>query len=416
MISRRPKLALLALVFASASVFGLAGHFTATTLIHRQQARQIDELTEVMLRRSEFAVNSGAASLDQLASRGLTNCEPGTLQAIRLHVYQHSAMKDVRLVNTDGSVICSAYSETLEFDNGWVARSDMLPSRDGKLLVFRVEQFGGDALGVFRDVDGKKALVAVLGVTNSLLDIMPAELRAHSKVALSLTNGATLGAFKADADKALAEPIEFSMSSPRYPLRATITIERAALSTWDDETYWPALVISLGLGVLFGALLARSLRTEGPVADLDRALARGEFAPYFQPIFDLRTGQIKGCEILARWLRDDGTVVPPMSFIPLAESSGRIQDMTWQILQRALSGLQPLLRQDKEFKLSFNVVPKHLMSAGFVEALRRVVLTARVSPRQIVIEVTERDELEDLVAGRGRGAGAAGARLPCRHR
>jgi c-di-GMP phosphodiesterase len=396
MILRRPKFALLALVVASTLVFGLAGHFAATTLIHRQQARQIGELTEVMLRRAEFAVDYGAASLDQLASRGLANCETSSLQAIRLHVYRSSATKDIRLVNADGSVICSAYSETLEFDNGWVARPDMLPSRDGKLRIFRVEQFGGNALGVLRDIDSKTALVAILGLTNSLLDIMPAELRAHSRVALALTNGETLGEFKVDADKALLEPIESQMRSTRYPLQATIEIDRAALSTWNGETYWPAVVTSLGLGVLFGVLLARSLRTEGPVADLDRALARGEFAPYFQPIFDLRTGQIKGCEILARWLRDDGSVVPPMSFIPLAESSGRIQDMTWQILQRALSGLQPLLKQDKEFKLSFNVVPKHLLSAGFVEALRRVVLAAKVSTRQIVIEVTERDELEDL--------------------
>ena len=85
MMPRRPKLASLALVLASTFVFGMAGHFTASTLIHRQQARQIGELTEVVLRRSEFAVDFGAASLDQLASRSLTNCEPGSLQAIRLH-------------------------------------------------------------------------------------------------------------------------------------------------------------------------------------------------------------------------------------------------------------------------------------------------------------------------------------------
>ena len=396
MSPRRPKLAFPALVLASTLVFGLAGHFTATTLIHRQQARQIGELTEVVLRRSEFAVDFGAASLDQLASQGLTTCAPASLQAIRLHVYQRSTVKDVRLVNADGSVICSAYSETLEFDNGWVARSDMLGSRDGKLLAFRVEQFGGDALGILRDIDNKTALVAVIGINDSLLDIMPAELRAHSKVVLALNNGETLGAFKPEANKPLREPAEFAMSSARYPLRATIDIERAALSTWNGETYWPAIAVSLTLGLVFGGLLARALRSQGPVADLDRALARGEFAPYFQPIFDLRTGRIKGCEILSRWLRDDGSVVPPMSFIPLAESSGRIQNMTWQILQRALSGLQPLLKQDKDFKLSFNVVPKHLLSAGFVEALRRIVLTAKVSTRQIMIEVTERDELDDL--------------------
>jgi len=45
MIPRRPKSAFLALVLASMSAFGLAGHFAATTLIHRQQARQIGELT-----------------------------------------------------------------------------------------------------------------------------------------------------------------------------------------------------------------------------------------------------------------------------------------------------------------------------------------------------------------------------------
>ena len=85
-----------------------------------------------------------------------------------------------------------------------------------------------------------------------------------------------------------------------------------------------------------------------------------------------------------------------MNFIPLAESSGRIEAMTWQVLGRALADLHPHLRSDKEFKLSFNVVPKHLLSAGFVETLRSVVTAAKVSARQVMVEVTERDELDDL--------------------
>ena len=130
-----------ALVLAGLMAFGLAGHIAATRFIHDQQARQLDELTEVVLRRSEFAVDFAIASLDELAGRGLATCDPASLQAIRLHVYQRSAVKDVRLVNSDGSVICSAYSETLEFDKGWVDRADMLASRDSKLMLFRVEQF-----------------------------------------------------------------------------------------------------------------------------------------------------------------------------------------------------------------------------------------------------------------------------------
>jgi sensor c-di-GMP phosphodiesterase-like protein len=392
----RPRVSLAALVLAGTVAFGLAGHFAATTFIHAQQARQLDELTEVVLRRSEFAVDFAAASLDELAGRGLATCDPASLQVIRLHVYQRSAVKDVRLVNTDGSVICSAYSETLEFDKGWADRADMLASRDAGLMLFRVEQFGGDALGVLRDIGDNKALVAILGINSSLFDIMPADLRAHGKVLLALTNGAQLGEFALDADKELPHPAEFAKSSARLPLRATIRLDRAVLSTWNSHLYWPVMMVSIALGVLFGLLLSRTRRFEGPVADLDRALARGEFRPYFQPIFDLRTGQIRGCEILARWLRADGSVVPPMNFIPLAESSGRIQGMTWQILGRALADLQPHLKANKEFKVSLNIVPKHLLSAGFVETLRGVVGAARVSARQIVIEVTERDELEDL--------------------
>jgi sensor c-di-GMP phosphodiesterase-like protein len=396
MTSARPKFALAALVLASMVAFALGGHFAATRFIRNQQAHQLDELTEVVLRRSEFAVDFSAASLDELAGRGLATCDSASLQAIRLHVYQRSAVKDVRLVNSDGSVICSAYSETLEFDKGWVDRSDMLASRDSRLMLFRVEQFGGDALGVLRDIGSKKALVAILGINASLFDIMPAELRAHGEVLLALNNGAQLGEFMLDADKALPHPVEFAKSSTRYPLRTVIRIDETVLSTWNSEAYWPVMAVAVVLGVLFGVLLSRTRRMEGPVADLDRGLARGEFRPYFQPIFDLRTGQIKGCEILARWLREDGSIVPPMNFIPLAESSGRIEAMTWQILGRALADLQPHLRADKEFKLSFNVVPKHLLSEGFVGALRSTVAAAKVSTRQIVVEVTERDELDDL--------------------
>jgi c-di-GMP phosphodiesterase len=61
----------------------------------------------------------------------------------------------------------------------------MLPSHDKNLSLFRVEQFGGDALGVLKDINGNAALVAILGVNASLFDIMPAELRAHTEVILA---------------------------------------------------------------------------------------------------------------------------------------------------------------------------------------------------------------------------------------
>src|SRR5690349_22451967 len=317
MKSLRPNIVLSIIVLGSLAGFEVAGHFIAKTFIDHQQSRQLSELADVVVRRSEVAVDFAAASLDELVARGLVNCDPASLQTIRLYVYQQSAVKDVRLVNPDGSVVCSAYSETLEFDKGWVDRADMLVSHSARILLFRVEQFGGNALGVLRDIDHQKSVVAILGINATLFDIMPAELRRHSEVVLELNNGETLGRFSAKDDGGFSDTLDFGKTSARYPFHVAIRLERAALSRWNSEVYWPAMLIAAALGLVFGLLLTRIRRLEGPVADLDRALARGEFKPFFQPTFDLRSGEIVGCEILARWITRDGTVIPPMNFIPL---------------------------------------------------------------------------------------------------
>ena len=394
---RRPSITQAALATACLVAFIGGGHFAATAVIDQQRAKQLQELTDVALRRSEVAIDFGATTLDEVAKHGPMNCDPAALQAIRLQVYQRSAVKDIRAVNRDGSVVCSAYSETLEFDNGWVNRPDMQRSGDGRLLLFRVDQINGVALGVLRDVDDRNSLVAILAIDPYLFDIMPAELRAHSEVLLELGNSLNVGRFGLNPEGGLTDPSGFSESSSRYPLRATVRIEASALQRWNSEAYWPTMLLAAGLGLAFGCLLARAAaKSDNPIADLDRALAAHEFKPFFQPNFDLRTGAIVGCEVLARWIRADGAVVSPMSFIPLAESSGRIEQMTWQLLATALRELHPRLRQNRYFKLSLNVVPRHLLSAGFIDRLRQVVAEEGVSPRQVVLEVTERDELSDL--------------------
>src|SRR5262249_5431356 len=213
---RRPSLSSIATVIASVAAFAAGGHFVAQAIIEGQQAQRLQELTEIALRRSEVAVDFAAASVDEIAGNGKLDCDPSSLQTFRLHVYQRSAVKDVRLVNHDGSIVCSAYSETLEFDKAWLDRSNMLPTSDPSLRLFRVEQFGGDALGVMRDVDVKRSLVAIVGINSFLFDIMPAELRARSEVLLELSNHQQLAQFSLD-DIDIVHPVELTRTSSRYP-------------------------------------------------------------------------------------------------------------------------------------------------------------------------------------------------------
>jgi c-di-GMP phosphodiesterase len=270
--------------------------------------------------------------------------------------------------------------------------------RDGTTLLFRVEQFYGVALGVLRGSDAEGHLVAILGMSADLFDIMPTELRGHSEVLLELSDGKAVADYVPVGQGVRpADAIGFGMASKQYPLRITIRIDTGAFERWNRESYVPILTLGIVLGLAFGLLLASvAARPKNPVAELDRALAAREFEPFLQPVFNLATGAILGCVVVARWRRADGTVISPSRFIQLAESSGRIEPITWQIVSAALAALQPRLKQDKGFQLYVNIAPRHIMAAGFVDKLRGVVAAARVSPRQIVLEITEQDELEDL--------------------
>jgi len=402
MRTRWPVVARIALFLGCVAGFLAGGEIAADYLIGTQRQRQLEELGNVALRRSETAVAYGVETLRELVDHGNLGCKDGTLQAVRLHVYQRGAVKDIRLARHDASVVCSAFSETLEFDKGWIKRDEMLAARDGALL-FPVEQFFGTALGTMIDVDDERSLVGILGVSGSLFDIMPPELLDHSEVELRLADGRLIarsgpkGLELGDAAASLA------VQSEQYPLRSVIRVDQAALAAWNTQPYVPIMSLAGVLGAVFGLLLARTLlRPRTPLEDLDRALAVGEIKPYYQPIFDLQTGEIGGAEVLARWIRPDGTVLSPARFIELAEESGRIGPLTWQLMRIALAELQPLLEQDKCFKLSVNISPRHFISEGFVDELRATVSQAGIAARQITLELTEREAFDDAATAAKR--------------
>ena len=397
MTKRWPLLVKCALIAVSVALFLTGGHFAATALIEQQHARQLEDLSGVALRRSEAAVTDGSSLLDDIAKTGSPGCDPASLQGVRLSVYQRGSIKDIRMVDGQGTIKCSAYSETLEFDQGWVQRKDMLAApKDPSLHFFRVDQFFGKALGLMKDIDPDHGVVAIVGISSSLLDILPMELRDHGSIRFELSNGQSL-TDQEDDTAAAPHDIRLQAQSSAYPIRVVISVDRAALGKWDTQPYWPILILSLLLGSAFGVLLARVVfRPRNPVDELDRAIAAREFQPYLQPIFDLETGVILGAEVLARQVRRDGTVIPPSRFIELAEESGRIAAITWQLMASALADLAQAMHRDPRFRLSINISPSHFISECFVDELRREVAAGGVRASQVALELTERQGFEDL--------------------
>ena len=123
---------------------------------------------------------------------------------------------------------------------------------------------------------------------------------------------------------------------------------------------------------------------------LQGAARRREFFLEYQPLVDLQTGRWIGAEALVRWRRRDGQIVPPDSFIPIAEESGVITLITARVAEIVSSDLPSLLEIDPDFFISLNFSALDLCSPSTVALVRMLLSTPNARPRNIAIEVTER--------------------------
>ncbi|MEH0072514.1 EAL domain-containing protein [Pannonibacter sp. Pt2-lr] len=120
------------------------------------------------------------------------------------------------------------------------------------------------------------------------------------------------------------------MRSDRYPLKSIIAVPRSAAISLVAGLKMVVAVVCAGLAIIFIAIgVWFSWRPDRDADDeFAAAIRRKEFIPYYQPVMDIETGSLRGCEVLMRWRNRDGTLVPPAQFMPYAESTGHIFEMT----------------------------------------------------------------------------------------
>lgn len=110
----------------------------------------------------------------------------------------------------------------------------------------------------------------------------------------------------------------------------------------------------------------------------------------YQPQVDLVSGHVVGAEALMRWRGDDGRMVGPDRFIPLAEYSGLIVSMGEWILRGACHELKNLIAQGAtDFRMSVNVSMVQFQHPEFLTMLRGALSDTGVPPGNVELEITE---------------------------
>ncbi|EGB7051671.1 TPA: EAL domain-containing protein [Salmonella enterica subsp. enterica serovar Enteritidis] len=163
---------------------------------------------------------------------------------------------------------------------------------------------------------------------------------------------------------------------------------------WHNNL-WIMIPIGLLISIIASFLMLRVLRRlQSPYYALLDAIDSRDISVNYQPIVCLQTNKVVGAEALARWRLSDGKYLSPEIFIPLAEQTGLIVKLTELVLINIFQDVGKWLSNNSNMHISLNVTVDDLSSERFLVLLEECISRWNVSPKQIALELTERQFAE----------------------
>jgi EAL domain-containing protein (putative c-di-GMP-specific phosphodiesterase class I)/CheY-like chemotaxis protein len=146
--------------------------------------------------------------------------------------------------------------------------------------------------------------------------------------------------------------------------------------------------------------LASVLQQQGAIdaAELSRGIASGELVPYYQPKASLKARRgwvIDGVEALVRWQHPRLGLVMPDEFIPLAERTGAIKDLTDAVLALALRQVRSWNDEGLRVKCSVNLAPSLVTDLSFPDRVGALLAELEIDGSQLALELTETATMQD---------------------
>ncbi len=127
--------------------------------------------------------------------------------------------------------------------------------------------------------------------------------------------------------------------------------------------------------------------------DIRAAIPNDEFVPYFEQQIDLGTGELVGFEMLARWISPERGLIPPDSFIPIAEETGMIGDLSMSVIRKALIEAKGW---DPKLTISVNISPVQLKDPWLAQKIVKLLVETGFPASRLEVEITESSLFKNL--------------------
>jgi EAL domain-containing protein (putative c-di-GMP-specific phosphodiesterase class I) len=350
----------------------------------------------------DVTIDDVVARLGELAKRGIDSCTPANIETLRQAAFAAGPIKEFAVVGPSGQVLCT--DEGSSFVPRDVLASAATSNREIMLDVVRLLGRDDNLLRVRCVSPQRKPALAALVPVNLLLPrVAPDGAALPGYASVTLADGTLVGRSGEETGRPQQQDyISARARSKRYGPIATVTMrQRGTIAGYDDLRRIGIVVCGMfALALLIFASLIPWRQRHNPIAEIEAALVADEFVPYYQPILDTKTGKLLGAEVLVRWRKPDGTIVAPGAFIPMVETSGFILDLTRSLMRQVRNEIGPVVAERPHMYVTFNIAPRHFNDSVVLNDVGAIFEGSPVRLSQIVLEITERFEIENLTATR----------------
>lgn len=283
-------------------------------------------------------------------------------------------------------------------------RADPVPGHGIAVLVLDLDRFKhvNDVLGY---AFGDRLLQAVAGRLQPMLGAEADMLARHggNEFALLLQVGGSGAALQ------VAERIARAFETPiRFDDQTVDLSASMGIALWPEHAQDADMLINRAEIAMYGAkrrqsvvllydaaLDSASAQTLSLLGDLRRAVEQGELRLYLQPKVALQQGGGVAAEALLRWQHPQRGLVPPMEFIPFAEQTGFVRQLTLWVFEQVAMLLAQSGARSIGLRVSVNLSTRDLLDPELSARLGAILERYQVSAESFCLEITESAIMDD---------------------